>query len=325
MLLRIVLLVGLLGCASTRAPASLVSGPAVDDTVTAAALGYYTSSDTNGLRGFVATAASSKSWLYHDIAADFALLEARKADRFDHLIAALSDRTNPAALMHLHQLWSFSWNQADYPRALSLYEGLAVDGGTNEVRAAAAYYGALLYAQTGPVDASDRLLARLPGRLRPMVIGAFENDQGKAFDEVLGPEQSLDPKASWSGALVDVSLRSAPLDRGGHLDLRAAMTPDTWAVAYAVSDITAAGGPAEIRLTTSDPFKVWLNGALVGSVRRVDSMTFDGFVFPVTLQAGANRVVVKSAQRTGGWMLQARVTGPDATPIAFDETPVTAT
>src|SRR5262249_46287184 len=65
------------------------------------------------------------------------------------------------------------------------------------------------------------------------------------------------------------------------------------------------------RLTTTNAVRVWLNGKLCGSDDRIYHDELDNVVFRITLQAGQNRLLVKSAHESGPFRLAARITEID--------------
>ena len=310
-------------CATGRPPPRLRDAAAAGDAraLGAAAEAFYAARTPAASEQAVAAAraAGPESALAHELAAELARLRGEDDARFDHLEAALLDPGDDAALLHLHQLDEilFSLDQAE--RAEALYRSLVARHPSAEVRAAAAYKLAGARHLRADAEGRDAALAALGHRLRFAIVGAWDNDQGKGFDQPFPPEERLDLSARYEGSLLSVGWRvDPPADPRGRLDLSELVAPATWAVAYAVAAVQSeAGGPHELRLGTSDPVKVWVNGALVHEARRVDpyeSDLFDQLVVPVQLRPGANRILVKSAQQTGGWSLLGRVTGPGGAP-----------
>ena len=158
------------------------------------------------------------------------------------------------------------------------------------------------------------------GALLPLsVIGTWDNDQGKGLDMVYPPEEEMNLQARYQGKITEIGWRAEyPQDLRGKVNLDELLAPDTWQVAYAVSALEVERPTrAELRLSTTDPVKVWVNGELVLSTTRVSGWLFDGLTTPIYLRAGVNRVLIKSAQQTGGWMLTARVTGPRGEPLSY--------
>ncbi len=306
----------LVACGAQRPALRLPEvSPARDEpALRAAADAYYAATDAAGLRAAVARAkaAGADAATHHEIAADLARLEGRPDDEFEHLLAALLDPVDDAAILHLHQLEALSWTLDQRARAEDLYHALVEQHPDAAVRGLAATFLAASLHLRGDVAGRDAALAATGLRLPWAVIGTWDNDQGKGFDAEQPPERSVDLAATYRGRLVDVGWRTAyPVDPRGHVDLAAVLEPDRWQVAYAAAAVEVPeAGPYELRLSTSDPVKVWVNDALVLAERRVAAWLPEGFVVPVSLRAGVNRIVVKSAQEEGGWYLAGRLTRP---------------
>ena len=162
------------------------------------------------------------------------------------------------------------------------------------------------------------------GKLLPLsVIGTWDNDQGKGLDTVYPPEETVDLAQSYQGKLTKISWRSDyPVDQRGKVNLGELLSPDRWQVAYAASAFEVENAiDAEVRLSTTDPVKVWLNGELILSIARVDGWLFDGVTLPVHLRQGTNQLLIKSAQQQGAWMVTARLTSSQGEALAYRVVP----
>lgn len=312
----------LLACGGAPKPPTLpTQAPTRDAAALQAAVdAYYTAADVAALRAAVADAraAGPDTALYHEIAADLARMEDRAFDVADHLVAALFDPAADAPVLYLHGLASLRWTLPQRARLLGVFEAIGTQHRDPEARAFANWMAAHALHYTGDFAGRDRALGRVAPRLPLAVIGPFDNDQGKGFDTEHPPERAIDLSARHPGKLVELQWRpDAPMDPRGKLDLGALMHPTNWQTAYAAAGVQVqAAGRYELRVSTSDPVKVWVNDALVFEGRRLGDWLFDGLVIPVELRAGANRVLIKSAQEKGSWLLVARLTGPDAAPLA---------
>ncbi|MDP6945601.1 MAG: hypothetical protein QF464_15740, partial [Myxococcota bacterium] len=281
----------------------------------AAVEAYFTATDAAGLRAAVAKAleAAPKSAAAHEIAADLARLDEDLARQVDHILAALADTNDDAPFLHLRWL---SWIELTTPerrRVVARASQLARGHADPAVRAAAAATAVRLLAQDANYGAMKTLLAEVVPSLDLAMIGTWDNDQGKGFDTVRPPEEGIDLAARYPGTVVEVGWRtSPPKTRQGTYDLDSLFSPGDWATAYATAVLHAAKErPYELRLATTSPFKIWLNGQLVASVEeRRAVLAFDGFIVPLALRPGPNRLLVKLAQRKGSWDLRSRVTGP---------------
>ncbi|MBL8956754.1 MAG: hypothetical protein JNK82_38630, partial [Myxococcaceae bacterium] len=148
------------------------------------------------------------------------------------------------------------------------------------------------------------------------LVGTWDNEQGKGFEEELAPELKPDLGEKYTGRAHALRWRQdAPTDPRGRYDLTALMQPNRWAVAYAQGTFDAeTAGPYALRITTTDPLKVWVDGELVFTAVNLDDSVFDNVVVPVDVKAGRHIVFIKSAQREGSWLLGVR-----ATPMAARE------
>lgn len=155
------------------------------------------------------------------------------------------------------------------------------------------------------------LSTEILGPMLPLsIIGTWDNDQGKGLDTVYPPEEGIDFAGRYHGKLTEISWRTSyPLDQRGKIDLGELLAPNEWQVAYAVSAFEVKEATqAELRVSTTDPVKVWLNGELVIHTTRVNGWLFDAITLPIQLRSGVNQVLIKSAQQQGSWMLAARLT-----------------
>ena len=258
-----------------------------------------------------ARTAGEASARYRELAALRQWLDGREDLAVEHLAAALQDTSSDVPLLHLSLLLRLDWPLAAWPRLEALLDGLARAHPSEEVRSAAAYHLASVRGAAGDFAGRDARLAAVTGRLRFDVVGSWDNEAGKAFDQDLDPEErpGLDQQYEVRGNRREAWRRAPPLDHRGRVDFAALVYPsrDSAAFAQAVFAVPADGGYA-LRLTTTDPLKVWVDDRLVFSAVQVEAATFDHVRVPLVLKAGVHRVLVKSAHRDGSWTLLGRVT-----------------
>jgi len=266
----------------------------------------------------------------HGLMAELALLGGDDVATFKHLVLALKGNEKPAIyLLNLFRNVYLSSN--DMEQLVRLHKGLAASHEDPEVRAVAAFTLARLLYLQGDTVAMKEALSKA-GLVLPLhVIGTFDNDQGKGLDVEFPPEREIDLKARYQGALLDIGWRKAQTQPLGQVELDELMAPTQWSVAYAVSAVAVEReGDYEVRLTTSDPFKLFVDGVLVMEERELDAtgMIPDAFVVRVHLGKGPHRILVKSAQREGDWVIRVRLSGPGGSvpeavsPIAPDTEPL---
>lgn len=306
------------GCATV--PVSLSRVAPVDEAQQrAAAEAFYRAQTPQQLRDAVAQAkaAGPDSALFHEVAARLAQLEGRDADAIAHLLAALADTGDDAALLHLHQLSLMDLTWPERAQAEALYAGLVEGHPDVSVRAAAAQQLAALRGSQGDFKARDALIGGIPGQVTLAWAGTWDNDQGKGFDLELGPETRPGLTEKYEGRAGPVTWRTdVPKDPRGRYDLLQLMTPTRWAAAFAQGTFTSDGAPQALRLTTSDPLKVWVDGKLVFSAALLERSVFDHVVVPFKVAPGTHTVLIKSAHREGSWFLSARVTPFEEPPFS---------
>lgn len=298
------------GCATTTTLSRVT--PADDKKLVAAVEAYYRAETPDQLRAALAEAekAGPNSALFHEIAARQAQLEARDADVVTHLVAALMDTTGDAALMHLHLLANADLTWEQRPVVRSLMKALSEQHPNADVRALAAYHLAWFLNSEGDLTGRDAVIASIPGQLDFSVVGTWDNDQGKGFDLELAPELRPGLDEKYEGRAGPLTWRhDAPKDGRGRYDFLMLMTPTRWAGAFAQGTFNVEkAGPQALRITTTDPLKVWVDGKLVFAAAQLERSVFDHLVIPLELSAGKHVVLIKSAHREGLWSLNARVT-----------------
>ncbi|MDP1825424.1 MAG: transglutaminase domain-containing protein [Archangium sp.] len=302
------------GCA-TLAPTLTRVTPKDDAKLAASAEAFYRAQTPDQLRAAVADAkaAGPGTALHHELAARLAQLEARDADVISNLVAVLADTAGDAALFHLHLLASLELTWSERAIVRELYRALMEGHPSPEVRALAASHLAIMLNAEGDFTGRDAAVASIPGQLDLAFVGTWDNDQGKGFDLEFAPELRPGLTETYEGRTGKLEWRrDVPKDPRGRYDLLMLMTPTRWAAAFAQGTFTAgADGPHALRLTTSDPLKVWVDGRLVFAAAQLDRSVPDHLVVPLELTKGSHTVLIKSAHREGLWHLTARVTPYD--------------
>ncbi len=146
-----------------------------------------------------------------------------------------------------------------------------------------------------------------------LVIGPFDDPDGSAFAAPFPPERAIDLEAS-----VPVRGGSARWERfagaGDSIDLDAHFAPDhESAVAYALTFVEC---PTEreaiLELGFDEGLQAFLNGESVFRSRTAErEALFSQERVRVTLRAGTNRLLIKSAQSSGPWRFTAELTDKD--------------
>jgi tetratricopeptide (TPR) repeat protein len=157
---------------------------------------------------------------------------------------------------------------------------------------------------------------------RLWVIGPFGDGRG-SFGVGFPPEAEAgapDPARSYQGKEREVTWRRGDgAVYGGALHLDALLRPDTEAVGYAEALVHVARPMnAALRVGSAGPIKVWCNGRQVFAADRARPARFDQDAVAVRLEAGWNRLLIKTVVSAGAWQLFARLTAPDGDALAFE-------
>lgn len=146
-----------------------------------------------------------------------------------------------------------------------------------------------------------------------LVLGPFDDPDGSAFAAPFPPEKAIDLEAS-----VPVRGGTATWQQyagaGDSVDFDSLFAPDhEAALAYALTHVAC---PTEreawLELGFDEGMKVFLNGQPVFEARRPErTARFGQERVKVTLAAGTNRLLFKSAQTSGPWRFFAELTDKD--------------
>ena len=164
-------------------------------------------------------------------------------------------------------------------------------------------------------------------------VAPFDNRGGIGFDTAYAPEQSftqngtVDLDAKYDGKNGPVVWQSIRGDAdSGFVDIAPVYEKEKGAVAYLYRTFQhATGGPAQVRLTTKNASKIFLNGKPIYASRIYHSgSTLDQYVADCQLAEGENRLMIKLCQneQTQPWaqeyQFQCRVTDPAGAPFSFE-------
>ncbi|MHB1846252.1 MAG: transglutaminase domain-containing protein, partial [Deltaproteobacteria bacterium] len=173
----------------------------------------------------------------------------------------------------------------------------------------------------GDVEGARKVAGALDLVTAFQLIGPFENDQNSGFDVAYGPEHEaatpIDLTKRYPGKQEEVSWREVPLTTlAGRVPLDNLLSPSSWGVAYLASWLHVdRATDAVLRAEADDHLKVWLNGREAISDDTARGFAPEQHLAGVRLHPGWNQLLVKVAQRTGGWTVGLRFTGPDGAPV----------
>ena len=187
---------------------------------------------------------------------------------------------------------------------------------------------AALYEPEAPENGIPSVLAPL-GLLRHWrVVGPFDNDRGSAFLTRLDAEDApaLAPGdlagVEYAGKKRAIAWRSLPGAAAlGVVNLAALYRDNEQVLAYALTYVQSPNAQdVALRLGTADGYRVWVNGALVGSRDIERPFRFDQDIYGIRLEEGWNSILIKVAQSKGAWQFAARLTALDGHPLdTFEE------
>jgi hypothetical protein len=131
------------------------------------------------------------------------------------------------------------------------------------------------------------------------LIGPFDNTDEKGFDVLYPPEVGVDYKAEYDGKSGKVKwIDYASEDPYGKVDLNKALEKANATTAYAAAEFLAEKPrDVEIRLTSTNANKIWLNGELVSQNNVYHAgEQMDQYIGKGKLKAGRNMILVKVLQ-----------------------------
>ena len=189
------------------------------------------------------------------------------AERLASATAALDrDRRGARGLAALAELAELSDDLPDLSRLEAAYARAADDPRAHpEVRALARHRLAALEQARGNLSRSEAHLARLGFVAGWRVVGPFDDQGKRGFDQRYPPEEAIDLGARYPGKAREVAWRPLPGEAvvQGFVHLGAALRPAREVVAYALAVVES---PRDERvvlwLGASGAAKVFVNGAL---------------------------------------------------------------
>jgi cellulose synthase operon protein C len=286
-------------------------GPEVDALVTAF---YEQAFDSKQLRSQLASVLSKypQASRAHEVAGYLAMLDADAGAVVDHFVAAASDLDSTLTPLFLWELDQWARTATEDSRVQSLLEALVRQHPVGGIRDRARTHLASLLRARLQVDPARVLTTELGYLSAWNLIGPFDNDQGKGFLTSYPPESKFSVAEEYPGKLLPVRWRKVQAGPTGAVALDDLLAPKDFALGYLATFVGSdRAGPAELRVTVGEAIEVWWNDALVASEETIDEGTADNLVVPIQLQAGWNKLLLKSCVRKSAWSVAARVTQPD--------------
>ncbi|MCG3131314.1 MAG: hypothetical protein FLDDKLPJ_02104 [Phycisphaerae bacterium] len=233
---------------------------------------------------------------------DEALTLVRSADEKKLLLSGMSDLACPEALDRLEAALADAALQAEAAVALCAVAKSVCGQAPDRARAALERVRA--YSQSDvvkrAVDEAAAHLDRYQGYVTTWKIaGPFSlagKDANDLFDTPLGPEPGAES--------VEVSWRVLPVTDPRNpwlFDLTRVSAASHQAVYVRATVASATATPARLEVGSDDCVKVWLNGELVHANKAFRPLAVASDTAQAMLREGANELLVKVVQGSGGW------------------------
>lgn len=246
----------------------------------------------------------------HEVAAMLAMLETKQDLMFRHLVKAAMDLNSKYTSVYLDLIsdmeLTYSYRNI-FKRSLELL--LASDASPKVKQASRIHLYQLLKDENDPERAAFETDSN--GFIRNwMIIGSFDNENGKGYYEEFGPEKETVFFKSYKGKVVDLKWRRFMLEgSSGILHMKDLVYPENDSLSYLYTLINA---PAKkdyvLSLSTGDSIKVFVNGKEVAGEENINRFSYDNFQVKVNLRQGVNSILLKTCQRKGNWLVGARIT-----------------
>lgn len=179
-----------------------------------------------------------------------------------------------------------------------------------------AWYQSYHLRREGDFDSSRKMLSSLGLMTAFQINGPYDNEGKSGWAEEYPPEKSISFDTVVSGKLVPASWYEPQIGADwGVIDLGALFRPNEQACGYVLTAVKSlTSGWLALRLGGSG-LKVWVNQEEVFTNKADRRGRFDQDHVPVYLHQGWNILMIKSCRLDGDWLLTARITQPDGSPV----------
>jgi HEAT repeat protein len=149
------------------------------------------------------------------------------------------------------------------------------------------------------------------------VVGPWPSPDYAAFDKVFFPENHVDLAKTTTDAGSPMAWKPiVTTNPEGRVDLNAQFKDNQNKVAYGYAEVTSDEDQDVIFRTGSDDgMKLWVNGKQVFAKSGPRSLAVDMDAFPVRLNKGVNRILIKVLNGGGAWEFCVRATDKQGRPI----------
>jgi hypothetical protein len=205
----------------------------------------------------------------------------------------------------------------DYAESVSFLEQLDKKDLSPILRGRLKWYLAEEKLHLGKIEESKNICRELGFVTDWMVIGPFDNERGGYFGFPYKPESETDFAAAYDGKKRNVQWRRLPVSPVlGLVDMDAMMRPNDEVLAYAAAFVySGKKQEAALRVASDEGIRIWVNDQLVTDLDVHRNCTFDQNASPFLLNEGANKILVKLAERNGEWRFRLRITDPEGAPL----------
>lgn len=171
--------------------------------------------------------------------------------------------------------------------------------------------------QSGRLEEAAALRMELGYLTDLLVIGPFDNERGVGLRTAYPPERGIILGTSIAGKERDVAWRALPAaPPNGRIPLDSMLRPREQAVAYLTTALHAReAGPAVLRIGSSGPVQVFHAGEKVFETDVERPLRDDQDRAVLSLAAGWNTLLVKSAVEEGSWGIVLRLTDLEGNPL----------
>ncbi len=151
----------------------------------------------------------------------------------------------------------------------------------------------------------------IPDENKWMLIGPFDNKDG--FNRRFPPEKRIQLWEKYRERSHNINWQFIQdSHREGYINLKQVYDHYNWSVAYGlVYAYSPVKTDVQFRTGSNDAIKVWLNDQEVWKMNRFRDAVFDNDIFPVSLEPGLNKILVKICNRIGEWGFYFRITDAD--------------
>lgn len=247
----------------------------------------------------------------------------RWAREFERRRALLRGEAGPSAILALLGLVYDLHGEVPRDELLAFVDGARKHREPLVASYAGYVRGQLLEHEDQGQDQAAEAAFRAEGYLLDwQIVGPFDNSGRGGHDQVFEPETApFSAGQTFVGKLPGEPLpwRSfihARAPRNGFVNLADLLQPDSDVTGYATLWIRSErAADAALHIGAAGAYKVWLDGALVGEASSYHTPNPLQEAYPMRLQAGWNRVLIKLGSDEGLWGFYARLSAPSGAPL----------